>query len=153
MIRFSESVVEEATLECLRNFGWITGCGPDVLPACRGPSVRITAKSFWRSASAARSTGSTPRVPSRHRTAAPFGCGRTVVTGHVGDAFRQGAPDPQATGAKFARVQAEAGPTVSRRIGRRDPNAASSIHRAMPGEARALRDGPGGSGVFRCSPS
>ena len=45
-----------------------------------------------------------------------FGRDRSVVTRHIRNAFREGELDPEATSAKFARVQSEGGRKVSREV-------------------------------------
>ena len=45
-----------------------------------------------------------------------FGRDRSVVTRHIGNAFREGELVPGATSAKFAQVRSEGGRTVSREV-------------------------------------
>ena len=52
----------------------------------------------------------------RQQMAELFGRDRSVVTRHVRNVFREGELDPEATRARFARVQSEGGRTVSREM-------------------------------------
>ena len=52
----------------------------------------------------------------RRQMAELFGRDRSVVTRHVRNVFREGELDPDATRARFARIQSEGGRTVSREM-------------------------------------
>ena len=62
-----------------------------------------------------------------------FGRDRSVVTRHVRNVFREGELDPEATRARFARVQSEGGRTVSREMDHFDLDVILSVgYRVKP---------------------